>query len=59
MGGSQSHEFMVLSDASEDMVASCEKCGYAANLEKATSTLAKVVVKCRVTARRKKSIHRD
>jgi len=30
---------MVMSDAGEDMVASCEKCGYAANLEKATSQL--------------------
>jgi prolyl-tRNA synthetase len=40
MGGSQSHEFMVMTDAGEDMVASCEKCGYAANLEKATSQLA-------------------
>jgi prolyl-tRNA synthetase len=39
MGGSQSHEFMVLTEAGEDMVASCEKCGYAANLEKASSTL--------------------
>jgi prolyl-tRNA synthetase len=39
MGGSQSHEFMVMSDAGEDMVASCQKCGYAANLEKATSKL--------------------
>jgi prolyl-tRNA synthetase len=39
MGGSQSNEFMVLVDAGEDMVASCEKCGYAANLEKASSTL--------------------
>jgi prolyl-tRNA synthetase len=39
MGGSQSHEFMVMTDAGEDMVASCAKCGYAANLEKATSTL--------------------
>ncbi len=39
MGGSQSHEFMVMTDAGEDMVASCEKCGYAANLEKATSKL--------------------
>src|SRR5581483_6449362 len=37
MGGSQSHEFMVRSDAGEDLVVSCEKCGYAANLEKATS----------------------
>src|SRR5262249_55959995 len=40
MGGSLSHEFMVMTDAGEDMVASCEKCGYAANLEKATSKLA-------------------
>ncbi len=42
MGGSLSHEFMVMTDAGEDMVASCEKCGYAANLEKATSKLASV-----------------
>jgi prolyl-tRNA synthetase len=40
MGGSQSHEFMVMTDAGEDMVASCTKCDYAANLEKATSQLA-------------------
>jgi len=39
MGGSQSHEFMVYTDAGEDLVASCAKCGYAANLEKATSRL--------------------
>jgi prolyl-tRNA synthetase len=37
MGGSQSHEFMVYTDAGEDLVASCPSCGYAANLEKATS----------------------
>ncbi len=42
MGGSQSHEFMVLSDAGEDSVATCAKCGYAANLEKARSRLAPV-----------------
>jgi prolyl-tRNA synthetase len=40
MGGSQSHEFMVETDAGEDVVVSCPKCGYAANLEKATSRLA-------------------
>src|SRR5262245_10123415 len=40
MGGSQSHEFMIMTDAGEDMVASCANCGYAANLEKATSKLA-------------------
>ena len=39
MGGSQSHEFMVLSDAGEDLIASCSQCDYAANLEKATSKL--------------------
>jgi prolyl-tRNA synthetase len=39
MGGSQSHEFMVYTDAGEDLVASCPKCKYAANLEKATSRL--------------------
>src|SRR5581483_6453471 len=42
MGGSQSHEFMVYTDAGEDFVVSCPKCGYAANLEKATSKLPSV-----------------
>jgi len=42
MGGSQSHEFMVRTPAGEDLVVSCEKCSYAANLEKATSKLAPV-----------------
>jgi prolyl-tRNA synthetase len=41
MGGSHSHEFMVRSEAGEDLVVSC-KCGYAANLERATSSLAEV-----------------
>ena len=39
MGGSQSQEFMVYTDAGEDLIASCPVCGYAANLEKATSHL--------------------
>jgi prolyl-tRNA synthetase len=39
MGGSQSQEFMVYTDAGEDLIASCPVCGYAANLEKAVSTL--------------------
>ncbi|MFZ0589205.1 MAG: proline--tRNA ligase [Bryobacteraceae bacterium] len=38
MGGSQSQEFMIASDAGEDFVVHCKQCGYAANLEKATST---------------------
>lgn len=39
MGGSQSHEFMVRTQAGEDQIVSCEKCNYAANMEKATSKL--------------------
>ena len=41
MGGSQSHEFMVATDAGEDYVAVCSACGYAANLEKAESVPAR------------------
>jgi prolyl-tRNA synthetase len=39
MGGSQSQEFMVYTEAGEDLIASCPVCGYAANTEKATSLL--------------------
>jgi len=35
IGGRFSHEFMVLADTGEDAVASCNKCSYAANVEKA------------------------
>ena len=35
IGGSFSHEFMVLADTGEDLLASCTSCAYAANLEKA------------------------
>ena len=37
MGGSQSHEFMVESEAGEDFIAMCRQCGYAANREKAAA----------------------
>jgi prolyl-tRNA synthetase len=37
MGGSQSQEFMIASEAGEDFVVHCKSCGYAANLEKAAS----------------------
>jgi prolyl-tRNA synthetase len=40
MGGSQSHEFMVKSDAGEDTIVQCPSCGYAANMEKAVSRAA-------------------
>lgn len=39
MGGSGSEEFMVKSSAGEDTVAYCESCGYAANVEVATSVV--------------------
>ena len=35
IGGSDSHEFMVLADSGEDLIVSCTKCGYASNTEKA------------------------
>jgi prolyl-tRNA synthetase len=35
IGGSFSHEFMVLADTGEDIIISCGSCGYAANLERA------------------------
>ncbi len=40
MGGSESSEFMVRTDAGEDLVAACPKCRYAANTETATSRTA-------------------
>jgi prolyl-tRNA synthetase len=42
MGGSASNEFVAKTDAGEDLIASCVNCGYAANLEKATSRLASI-----------------
>ncbi|HVN95768.1 MAG TPA: proline--tRNA ligase [Syntrophorhabdaceae bacterium] len=35
IGGSFSHEFMVLADTGEDVIISCDSCKYAANLERA------------------------
>ena len=37
MGGEGSHEFMVIADVGEDHVAFCNKCDYAANIEKAAA----------------------
>ncbi|MCY4176804.1 MAG: proline--tRNA ligase [Acidimicrobiaceae bacterium] len=42
MGGAGSVEFMVPSPAGEDDVACCRACGYAANVERATSRVAPV-----------------
>lgn len=35
IGGSFSHEFMVLADSGEDAIASCDTCDYGANVERA------------------------
>ena len=37
IGGSDSHEFHVLADSGEDLIAHCSGCDYAANVEKAVS----------------------
>ncbi len=42
MGGTESNEFMARTPAGEDLIVHCENCGYAANLEKATSRLAEI-----------------
>jgi len=42
MGGSESNEFIARTPAGEDLIVSCENCGYAANLEKAISRLANI-----------------
>lgn len=39
IGGSFSHEFMVLAETGEDTIAVCNDCSYAANMEKAVITL--------------------
>lgn len=35
IGGSQTHEFQVLAQSGEDAIVACDRCGYAANVEKA------------------------
>jgi prolyl-tRNA synthetase len=45
IGGNFSHEFMVPAEAGENEVAFCEACGYAANLEKATSGIPKTAAR--------------
>jgi len=35
IGGSLSHEFQVLAESGEDLIVSCNRCNYAANVEKA------------------------
>ena len=44
IGGSFSHEFMVLAETGEDIIISCDTCGYAANLERAEVGVAEKTV---------------
>lgn len=45
IGGKFSHEFMVPAETGENEVVYCEACGYAANLEKATSGIPKTAAR--------------
>ena len=45
IGGKFSHEFMVPAETGENEVVFCEGCGYAANIEKATSGVPKTAVR--------------
>lgn len=45
IGGNHSHEFMVPADTGENDVVFCEACGYAANIEKATSGIPKTAAR--------------
>jgi prolyl-tRNA synthetase len=39
IGGSVSHEYMLLADAGEDSIVLCDECGYSANMEAADTTV--------------------
>jgi prolyl-tRNA synthetase len=45
IGGNYSHEFMVPAETGENEVVFCEACGYAANVEKATSGIPKTAAR--------------
>ena len=45
IGGNYSHEFMVPAETGENEVAFCEACGYAANIEKASSGIPKTAAR--------------
>jgi prolyl-tRNA synthetase len=45
IGGNYSHEFMVPAETGENEVVFCESCGYAANIEKATSGIPKTAAR--------------
>jgi prolyl-tRNA synthetase len=54
IGGSSSHEFMVLAESGEDAIVSCNSCRYAANVEKAEVRAAATVTAAGVAHLEKK-----
>ena len=55
IGGSSSHEFMVLAESGEDIVVYCPGCGYASNIERA-EVVPKPPVKLDITSRPPSSV---
>jgi prolyl-tRNA synthetase len=55
IGGSSSHEFMVLAESGEDFVVSCPACGYASNIERA-EVVSKPPSKLDITTRPAESV---
>ena len=53
IGGSSSHEFMVLAESGEDAIVSCDSCEYAANVEKAEIRLGALTTPAATEDRRK------
>lgn len=45
IGGSSSNEFMVVAPSGEDAIVYCEKCGYSANVEKASTKVEAILPK--------------
>lgn len=55
MGGNESHEFMLVSEAGEDRIALCTQCSFAANIEVLKKGV-KACPKCRGSLEEKRSI---
>jgi prolyl-tRNA synthetase len=57
IGGSFSHEFMVLADTGEDIILSCSECSYAANVEKAEIRKPERTLHAKVTGDSPEKVH--
>src|SRR3712207_7323024 len=54
MGGSASNEFMVKTEAGEDLIATCEGCGYARSEEHTSELQSRQYLVCRLLLEKKK-----